>query len=26
MDIPFSDADRAREWMDLLMERARCDL
>jgi len=26
MDVPFSDADRAREWMDQLMERARCDL
>ena len=26
MDIPFSDADRAREWMDQLMQKARCDL
>ncbi|MBK16652.1 MAG: hypothetical protein CMK49_01380 [Prochlorococcus sp. SP3034] len=26
MDVPFSDADRAREWMDKLMEKARCDL
>ena len=26
MDVPFSDADKAREWMDLLMEKARCDL
>ena len=26
MDVPFSDADRAREWMDLLMQKARCDL
>tara|TARA_Y100000589_G_C27146271_1_gene626974 strand:- start:745 stop:1155 length:411 start_codon:yes stop_codon:yes gene_type:complete len=26
MDVPFSDADRAREWMDELMEKARCDL
>ena len=26
MDVPFSDADRAREWMDQLMEKARCDL
>ena len=26
MDVPFSDADKAREWMDQLMEKARCDL
>ena len=26
MDVPFSDADRAREWMEQLMEKARCDL
>ncbi len=26
MDIPFTDADRAREWMCQLMEKARCDL
>jgi len=26
MDVPFSDADRAREWMDELMKKARCDL
>jgi len=26
MDVPFSDADQAREWMDQLMEKARCDL
>ena len=26
MDVPFADADRAREWMDQLMEKARCDL
>ena len=26
MDVPFSAADRAREWMDQLMEKARCDL
>ena len=26
MDVPFSDAERAREWMDQLMEKARCDL
>lgn len=26
VDIPFSDADRAREWMNQLMEKARCDL
>ena len=26
MDVPFSDADRAREWMDQLMQKARCDL
>ena len=26
MDVPFSDADKAREWMDQLMLKARCDL
>ena len=26
MDVPFSDADRAREWLDQLMQKARCDL
>ena len=26
MDVPFSDADRAREWMNELMKKARCDL
>ena len=26
MDVPFSDAEIAREWMDQLMEKARCDL
>ena len=26
MDVPFSDAERAREWMEQLMEKARCDL
>ena len=26
MDVPFSDAERAREWMDQLMSKARCDL
>ena len=26
MDVPFSDADRAREWMDQLIHKARCDL
>ncbi len=26
MDVPFTDADRAREWMDQLMTKARCDL
>ena len=26
MDVPFSDADRAREWMAQLMQKARCDL
>ena len=26
MDVPFSDADRAREWMDQLMQKVRCDL
>ena len=25
-DVPFSDADRARQWMDQLMSKARCDL
>ena len=25
-DVPFSDADRARQWMDQLMPKARCDL
>jgi len=25
-DVPFSDADRARRWMDELMTRCRCDL
>ena len=24
--MPFSDAEKAREWMDQLMEKARCDL
>ena len=26
MDVPFSDADSARKWMDQLMQKARCDL
>ena len=26
MDVPFSDAERAREWMNQLMGRSRCDL
>ncbi len=26
MDVPFSDAEQAREWMKQLMEKARCDL
>ena len=26
MDVPFSDAEQARAWMDQLMEKARCDL
>ncbi|WP_320674999.1 hypothetical protein [Prochlorococcus sp. MIT 1341] len=26
MDVPFSDAERARSWMDQLMANARCDL
>ncbi len=26
MDVPFSDADKAREWMDQLMLKSRCDL
>ena len=26
IDVPFSDADRARQWMDQLMSKARCDL
>tara|TARA_Y100001970_G_scaffold289662_1_gene420765 strand:- start:3212 stop:3622 length:411 start_codon:yes stop_codon:yes gene_type:complete len=26
MDIPFSDAEKAREWMDELMKRAKCEL
>ena len=26
MDVPFSDADRARHWGEQLMARARCDL
>ncbi len=26
MDVPFSDAERARRWMDQLMTSARCDL
>lgn len=25
-DLPFSDADRARRWMDQLMARSRCEL
>ena len=26
MDVPFSDAQRAKSWGDELMARARCDL
>ena len=26
MDVPFSDAEQARKWMNQLMEKARCDL
>ena len=26
IDVPFSDAERARQWMEKLMSRARCDL
>ena len=26
MDVPFSDADRARNWINQLMSKARCDL
>ena len=26
IDVPFSDAERARLWMDQLMSKARCDL
>ncbi len=26
MDVPFSDAERAREWMSQLMGKARCEL
>ncbi len=26
IDVPFSDADRARQWMNQLMSKARCDL
>ena len=26
IDVPFADADRAREWMNQLMRKARCDL
>ena len=26
IDVPFSDAERARQWMDKLMSKARCDL
>ncbi len=26
IDVPFSDADRARQWMNQLMAKARCDL
>ena len=26
LDVPFADADRAREWMNKLMEKSRCDL
>ncbi len=25
-DVPFADAEKAREWMSQLMEKARCDL
>jgi hypothetical protein len=25
-DLPFSDAERARRWMDELMARSRCEL
>ncbi len=26
MDVPFTDAEQAREWMDQLMGKSRCDL
>ena len=26
IDVPFADADRARQWMNQLMGKARCDL
>tara|TARA_Y100001968_G_C19222756_1_gene650561 strand:- start:424 stop:834 length:411 start_codon:yes stop_codon:yes gene_type:complete len=26
MDVPFSDAERARQWIDQLMAKSRCDL
>ena len=26
MDVPFADADRARQWMNQFMGKARCDL
>ncbi|WP_320667121.1 hypothetical protein [Prochlorococcus sp. MIT 1307] len=26
MDVPFSDAEQARDWMNQLMQRSRCDL
>ena len=26
MDVPFADSDRARQWMDQLMSKSRCDL
>ena len=26
IDVPFSDAERARQWMDQLMSKAKCDL
>ena len=26
IDVPFSDAERARQWMEKLMSKARCDL
>ena len=26
IDVPFSDAERARKWMDQLMSKARCDI